>query len=373
MNLFSVLLMTFSISFSVFAGQKRAWNQVNNPNMILGNQKWETKLSKLKVSSQSEQQVWSGHFWPNFSGGIALRWEGLTNYQDVPNSSLPHFYKTPSKRELKRMTAEQISKLSPAEKYDIYNARYDYPTVKRERKRTGPDHTKWMGICEGWSAASVKYNEPGNINLTSKDGINILFHSGDTKALLDYYESQFAAGSSGFIGSRCNSGDGGSNGSCWDTNPGALHIVLANKIGIQRKAMIMDKDPGPEVWNQPVFAYQSTITNKSGINPMAAPGTVREVTVKTVVWYVQEIAPWYTPIQNPPVIGANYEYTLELDRRGRIIGGEWISNARPDFFWTPATYEVNVPYFQGILDIYKMANQNNNRPYSLEGFVPERY
>lgn len=373
MNLFSILILAFSISFSALAGQKRAWNEVNNPNGLLGNN-WETRLSKLKVSSQSLEQVWSGHYWPNFSGGIALRWEGLTSYNPVPNHVVPHFYQSPSKNQLRNMSQDQISKLSPAEKYDIYNGRFDYPTVKRELKRTHPTDSTWQGICEGWSAASVKYNEPGNITLTSKDGIPVLFHSGDVKALVDYYESQFAPGTSGFLGSRCNNNDS-SQGSCWDTNPGAMHVVLGNKIGIQRKALIMDYDSGPEVWNQPVFAYQSTITKKFGINALAAQGTVREVNVKTVIWYIQEIAPWYTPITNPPIIGMNVEYTLELNRKGQIIGGEWISQQRPDFFWTPATSNnLEVPdYFAGIIDLHAKAAANNNRPYPLQSFIQERF
>lgn len=75
----------------------------------------------------------------------------------------------------------------------------------------------------------------------------------------------------------------------------------------------------------------------------------------------------------PPVTSQIVDYILELDHRGDIIGGEWISNARPGFFWNPANYTKKVPYFQRILDIYEKARAKNNRPYSLEGFIQERY
>ena len=38
----------------------------------------------------------------------------------------------------------QVAALSPAEKFDIYNKRYDYPTVKTEFYRTSPQNPTWM-------------------------------------------------------------------------------------------------------------------------------------------------------------------------------------------------------------------------------------
>ena len=32
-----------------------------------------------------------------------------------------------------------------------------------------------------------------------------------------------------------------------------------------------------------------------------------------------------------------YMYDLELDRSGKIIGGEWYTNKHPDFLWTPVS------------------------------------
>jgi hypothetical protein len=69
----------------------------------------------------------------------------------------------------------------------------------------------------------------------------------------------------------------------------------------------------------------------------SAPGTVRRIHVKTVMTFVLEIK-----LNNwQPVLGTdahvndvrNYEYTLDVDASGNIIGGEWISRARPDFIW----------------------------------------
>lgn len=61
------------------------------------------------------------------------------------------------------------------------------------------------------------------------------------------------------------------------------------------------------------------------------------VKVKTVVRYV------YLVTRNTwtPVLGTSrqitrartYDYYLDLDNTGKILGGEWISTQRPDFLW----------------------------------------
>jgi hypothetical protein len=42
---------------------------------------------------------------------------------------------------------------------------------------------------------------------------------------------------------------------CRDTNPGSFHVVLANMLGIQKKALVEDRTFDYEVWNQPIRGY----------------------------------------------------------------------------------------------------------------------
>ena len=64
-----------------------------------------------------------------------------------------------------------------------------------------------------------------------------------------------------------------------------------------------------------------------------------------------------------PVVGTKdfkegvekYDYTLELDSAGRILGGQWISAARPDFLWTAAKLKFT-GHYQGLEQIYRPAN-----------------
>jgi len=48
----------------------------------------------------------------------------------------------------------------------------------------------------------------------------------------------------------------------------------------------------------------------------------------------------------------NYEYKLELNNKGEIIGGEWISSARPDFIWKRTAPEFS-GYMEGLKGIYE--------------------
>ena len=63
-----------------------------------------------------------------------------------------------------------------------------------------------------------------------------------------------AAAETTVIGSVCSSGEP-TDPSCYDVNPAALHVVMANYIGLQGRGFYMDVDPTYEKWNQPVFAY----------------------------------------------------------------------------------------------------------------------
>ena len=47
-----------------------------------------------------------------------------------------------------------------------------------------------------------------------------------------------------------------------------------------------------------------------------------------------------------------FDYNLELNAEGEILGGEWISPEHPDFVWTQAAPQL-VGYFKGVSQIYE--------------------
>ncbi len=113
-----------------------------------------------------------------------------------------------------------------------------------------------------------------------------------------------------------------------------------------------------EVWNHPFFDYESVITNRHPPGWLfPKPGVAEIVSIRTQVSYVDESESntW------EPVLGTSiqkngrktYEYDLELDRDGVIIGGKWKSRERPDFLWIvgrPARFEGNLKGLAGLLN-----------------------
>ena len=150
---------------------------------------------------------------------------------------------------------------------------------------------------------------------------------------------------------------------CFDTNPGAWHMSVVNQIGINDRSFVLDATYDYEVWNQPVYSYSylyfNPITGESSknYNDVALDilqykedifKTYRDVKTKKIVGvqmrlqYIAETQPSHNPIDNPSYDYANtvtYRYDLEIDNSGKIIGGEWYSNAHPDFLWTPPVGE----------------------------------
>jgi hypothetical protein len=242
------------------------------------------------------------------------------------------------------MSEGQLRQLSPAEKYDIYTGRWDFPLVQSERARTSPTAAPWAGLCHGWSPASFNFPEPHPVTLTSPQGIAVPFGSSDVKALLSYAQqkSPYAAPLR-MLGGRCDidlsaNPEAALDPQCRDTNAGSFHLVIANRIGLRNQPLVADMTRGNQVWNHPIYAFKSKILGESlAVAAGAAPGTVKMVRVSTTLTFIDEYGPqWgaepWSPTA-PQVRSQTFHYLLELDAEGRIIGGEWRDEVRPDFLW----------------------------------------
>jgi hypothetical protein len=336
------------------------WNHANDPST------WSThynyQLDQLPMSGQvAGHTPWSDTYWPSNQAGIAARWNwpGNNGFK----------YKTYSEAQVRAMSQDQLAKLSPAEKYDIFMGRFDYPTVKGVRGSTNPHAECWAGICHGWSPAAINFAEPAAVTLAGPSGITVPFGSDDVKALLDQYYADHGPASA-FLGEKCQSGEGGNifhriaspflnNSACDDVNAGALHVILTNELGINHQGFVADVDRWREVWNQPITGFVSRITGYRAPQHDAAPGTVREVLVHTDMTYADELPkPLWDPVVGTPNYKEgveHYDYSLELDVYGRIVGGQWLSDNRPDFLWNSPKLQFT-GYMEGINQIYRPAN-----------------
>lgn len=318
--------------YSIQAAVLTPWRAFSSPDIM--DRSFERSFEKLPLQGRpaDTQKLWANDYWPRRKGIINYRW----------NAKRPIGFKlvSPTKEEAMKMSFEELSELAPSEKFDLLNGNYSYPLVKEVDQRASPSAPIWHGICNGWSPAAINHNEPLPKTLINPDGIAIPFGSSDIKGLISYYYAyKHQVDSTHQMGKRCNLNFGPNCDD--DLNAGAFHIVLANMVGLQETSFVADVERNRQVWNHAVNEYVTTVVNDQ-LSPASdsAPGTVKRVRVKTVMSFILKIKEnsW------EPVLGTdyqindvrNYEYYLELDASGKIIGGEWISGARPDFLWLMA-------------------------------------
>jgi hypothetical protein len=344
MRLFGLSLLLWSFSaLSLPHSMFEDWRDFSDPDIMGSNYNHYFFELPNEGSIIDGKRAWSGHFWPSREGGINNRW----NTETKEGFS----YKSPSKATVLQYSDEQLKRLAPTEKFDLYLGRYDYP-LKNEAKGTASRRAAdWAGICHGWAPASLHHTEPTPKTLTNPDGLKIPFGTSDIEALLSYFYAFYHESETNQIGLRCflASWIGVARGCNDDLNAGAFHIIISNKLGLEKVGFLMDRDRYKEVWNQPVVGYKSTVASRS-LTPSreSAKGTVREFRIQTELYYVNESLPQWTPVhgtENQKIEVMELQYRIELDKNDKIIGGEWESSDRPDFLWN----KTKTTEFTGLL------------------------
>jgi hypothetical protein len=271
------------------------------------------------------------------------------------------------------MTTEELDQLSPAELYDISNDDYNYTLTRKVLRLFTTRDLWWEGICHGWSQAAINYPEPDRIIYLNKSGIKVPIGASDVKALLAMHEAYNYLGETyGFAGKRCKvkgkvvgeaddrdhpsdrnypPEDLAESFDCRDVNAGAFHIIISNMLGIHGKGFVADIDRFNDVWNQPIAAYKTEIIGEEPVESVHFQyGVSRRIRIKLKMTYGEELK-FYTPeleaqghqnfVSKLPVtltphqkfLTRQYEYIVELNNQDSIIGGEWLTQTRPDFMW----------------------------------------
>lgn len=385
------VLAAFSIATGAFA---EGWDRYNNPNIyvpIMPNKAINYEFSTLPLESHLESDTlgWSGHYWPFMYGGITYRW-------NQPGFK-PFTNKFPTKEEILSMSEDKLAELSPAELYDIYRGDYNFSFTKRLLSMHNPKAGWWEGLCDGWALSAANYAEPKAVVMVNKDGVRVPFGSSDVKALMAMHGVYNSQGYYVKVGRRCNvrgkvageevdetdkqpSRRQAESAKCRDVNAGAFHVVITNMLGIHNMSFVADVDRFGEVWNQPVTGYSSKVVGEEEVTKAdSRRGIVKKVRVQTRMGYASELMFFsrravelgYTNfVSKDPVLGTEaqyskdkeYEYVLEIDAKGNIIGGEWITETRPDMMWTkardPRFNDSKFP-LSSLNEIYKPVNPNS--------------
>ncbi|MBC7387358.1 MAG: hypothetical protein H7301_14495 [Cryobacterium sp.] len=226
----------------------------------------------------------------------------------------------------------KIELLSPVEIFDLIRGYSRFPLTGEIRaalkKETPAEFDEKMNF--GWAVAATTLAEPDSVSdysfrIPPKVTAKITLGSSDVKALLAYYYGAKVPNKVKLakVGSRCH---GILDTACKRIDPASFHILLANMIGKAGKPFIADLDPSKNVNYRPIVGYQSDIRKKEG---------EEFLTVSTTVEFVRKRAAQIEPygFYNLDTEKESFQYTLELDEKGEIVGGKWLSEAHPEFVW----------------------------------------
>jgi hypothetical protein len=333
----------------------------------------EMESQKLK-RAQVSLQPWSGDYWAIADGVLASRFQDEEFNRLADWKTKSEFIKqSPMETLLELKGQEAVSKLSPAEKYDLLigasdsaftAAQWDIGQPYYDEKGTVES---WMGICHGWAPAAIMEKRPvHSVDLPSADGKwQVHFNPSEVKGILSYSwaTNHFPTVS---LGERCYKKNPrrDNNGhlvdpECFDLNPATWHQAIVNMVGIADRSFVMDATYDYEVWNQPVIGYEYTYFNlntqkrtdslneaqvaksdyrKDPFAQYRSRDVVKLVGIEMRVGYVSETSANSSETDDADadsIIWVQYRYDLELDQKDRIIGGEWHQVAHPDFIWTP--------------------------------------
>lgn len=328
---------------------------------------------------------WADSYWPTYRGQIAYRYaSGDRGDSKVWSENLAYAQSHPASEIVSSGDGARISLLSPAEKYDFVVGDGDFTLTNYAWSRgkvSGDDNQSvatWMGICHGWSAAA-SMGAPlvaQNVTVISANGIPVTFYPQDFKALESMLWAN-GAPPARFVGGRCkvakptrNANGRVTDPDCFDTDPATWHLAVVNQLGKNHRGFVFDGTYDAEVWNFPLLSARYRYFNPQTLEekptwssaqvPMErytldkfkefrAPEARSVVGIYMDVTYVIEIEPGPRRVFDAPTKTVRYVYDLELDAGNNVIGGEWYSNAHPDFLWTfdanaqAMAYDESVP------------------------------
>jgi len=362
-------------------GKGDAWNGDNNPDRLAHN--LEYTLANLPQQGKLDKPVWGGRYqvlagdvpawadtyWPTTQGSTNARWQGasekspLEKYDAAFNGNAG-CETQPAQRcgdNAKTEWDQYLACAGPAAKWQSTSFQgghdmYDGVDSNGDGKvdECYPDHDGiqgWWGLCHSWSPSALLEPEPQHA--VTYNGTR--FEVGDIKALIiTVYDSSNAM----MLGGRCNAKEiehdatgRATDPDCQDVNAGALHVILTNFLGLNDSALVEDRVAGQEVWNQPMVGYTISKQDKVDVaranQCIGATGDTYAFNDQAVELYEVQLTTDYLtegsasthPLgMSGHVSHDSYHYILEVDARGKVIGGEYCDSSKdhhPDFLWAP--------------------------------------
>jgi len=228
-------------------------------------------VNLIAATYEADYVPWSGHWWPFVNGelvrGYYPRWEP-----------------------------------SPLAKYDyVTSGSYNGKAMAYGREHYYDTETvSWAGMCMAWAAAAILEPEPVHKGIYG----GVPFCVGDKKGLLTA-----AYDGPGRVYQTVNT-------------PLGLHQVLEDVIRAQGMPLIIDTGSGEEIWNFPVYRYESTYT---------VTGNIRHYTVK-IYMADDDVHPDYVGTK---VRDRRYYYYFEMNGETVVDSGWEAGSQIPKMGWMP--------------------------------------
>ncbi|MBX3041201.1 MAG: hypothetical protein KF789_10900 [Bdellovibrionaceae bacterium] len=293
--------------------------------------------SQFRLSAQDAP--WAGNYFPMNKGGIANRWADPQANKGAKSKEQWNQLPDPN-----TLTQEQINRLSPAEKYDLWIGDKDFSVTNHELNYRGPRRATpvkgWEGFCNGVRCAGINLPEPTfPITVKNPNGIEITFQPADLKALAGasyFYVENYAQ-----IGAPSAKGTAERQ-----PNPAIFDLALRVYLAENKKAFVIDSNLGPEIWNESVIGYKRTVNRaiiSSFWNRFKDPRIDSVVRVKVELETLGEISIEASNKPTKDSVAAGklmkptpLSYLLYLDKNGRAIDGVWEGSTKVrgvDFAW----------------------------------------
>ncbi len=362
-------------------GKGDAWDYGNDPARLANRLNY--RLADLPRTGKLDKPVWgtryptavgrvptawSDTYWPTAQGSHNVRWNGratkspLELYDAAFNSAAGCATQpdTMCGATAKAKWDQYNTCAGPAAKWQMkyqgLNQMFD--GINNDNKGGIDDCSSsddegpqgWWGTCHAWAPAALLEPEPQKAVTYGGQ----TFEVADIKALL---QNVYERTQSVMLGGRCNAmtiehdGTTSANTECMDVNPGALHVVLTNFLGINDMAVVEDRTASGEVWNQPMTGYnitkQEKVSNTRANECVGATGNKWTFNTSARSLYEVELTTDYLtegsastrPIGMASYVSHDsYHYILELGSTGKIIGGKYCTDSvedHPDFLWAP--------------------------------------
>ncbi|MFW7377262.1 MAG: hypothetical protein ACOH5I_00460 [Oligoflexus sp.] len=206
-----------------------------------------------------------------------------------------------------------------------------------ERNRWRPGiYTSWEGLCDALALAAVLTNEPKE-SVTLND---VTFSVVDQKALaIKYYEAYEPK----VYGLRYD-GSSRTDGEMQDLRPEAFHRILEVLLGEKQQSVVIDTDPGPEVWSKPIYRVTWSIAKDHEVENayvVSAFPSLMSQRANLPTSDEEAMTDFFRDSNSP-----KYEYRLYVDpsdKKGekmKVVAGEWINGSaenHPDFVVLPVS------------------------------------